>query len=1065
MRFPPFRLDIVNQCLWRDDLRIRLTPKPFAVLRYLVEHAGRLVTHDELIAAVWPDTFVQPEVLRRYILEIRRALCDNAETPAFIETLPKRGYQFIAPVIGDAVADRDALTNPTPPLVGRATALADLDCYLARAVAGRRQLVFVVGEPGIGKTSLADAFERSAVRNPTVRVARGQSVEGFGGKEAYYPIFEALSQLVRGDARSLVLNTLATHAPTWLVQFPHLVQTEQQAALQRQTLGATRERMVRELCEALEAITQSLALVLILEDLHWVDHSTLDFISAIARRREPARLLVLGTFRAADLILSESPLKGLRQDLLQHRLSSEVTLERLQESDVAEYLATEFGAGDLPSGLAAVIHRQSEGNPLFMTAMLDHLTQQGVLLQTDGRWRMTIPIDQVDPGVPETLRQMLEVQLQHASARERQLLTCASVVGQYFTAWSVATMLRSDWWQIEDELSTLAERQQFLKSAGPRELPNGIQTSEYEFRHVLYREVVYRSLHPSRRVNFHRRLADGLEGLHAPADLEMAAKIALHWEEGGDDERATRYLILAAQNATRRYAHREAIATLEHARDLLQRLEPGNREQFELQILERIGRAYYALGDMGRSAEHYRAMATLAAHEGLLADQAEALIRLDHPVESIPFFLRAIELDSSFVSAYVILSRIYSNLGDATRAKEYATLAYERREQAGKRDRLSITYQYHYEVTGNQLRATETLETWKQSFPQEFRPVNSLALIHNFLGQFERAIGEGLEAVRRNPSHGYPYSNLSQAYRAIGRFEEAQKVAERAVELNLETLPTRCLLYQLAVLAGDKEAEARQVAWVRDKPREFDLVVLRAQVAGHSGKIREARELYEEAARMAEGRNLPDIGTLHLAWSTWMEWAFGNKDAALREARRVLACHPGYDARLRAALTLALTGGPAEAAAIASEMSRDNPEHTFINSILVPIVRAGVELGVNQPARAIEQLRVVAPYELGFVAALAPIYLRGLAYLLNGCGHEAAKEFQRIVDHRGVDPFSPFHAVAPLALARAHAMRGDTAASLQAYERFFAGWADADSDVPVMLEAREEHDRYTIPHL
>jgi outer membrane protein assembly factor BamD (BamD/ComL family) len=102
---------------------------------------------------------------------------------------------------------------------------------------------------------------------------------------------------------------------------------------------------------------------------------------------------------------------------------------------------------------------------------------------------------------------------------------------------------------------------------------------------------------------------------------------------------------------------------------------------------------------------------------------------------------------------------------------------------------------------------------------------------------------------------------------------------------------------------------------------------------------------------------------------------------------------------------------------------------------------------------------------MGFVAALAPIYLRGLAYLLNGCGHEAAKEFQRIVDHRGVDPFSPFHAVAPLALARAHAMRGDTAASLQAYERFFAGWADADSDVPVMLEAREEHDRYTIPHL
>jgi tetratricopeptide (TPR) repeat protein len=694
-----------------------------------------------------------------------------------------------------------------------------------------------------------------------------------------------------------------------------------------------------------------------------------------------------------------------------------------------------------------------------MTAMLDHLRQQGVLLQTDGRWTMTIPLDQVDPGVPETLRQMLELQLQHATDRERQLLRCASVAGQHFTAWSVATMLRSDSWQIEDELSRLAERQQFLKSAGPRELPGGIQTSEYDFRHVLYRELLYRSLDPSRRVNFHRRLADGLDGLSAPADLEMAAKIALHWEEGRDYERATRYLMLAAQNATRRCAHREAIAALAHASDLLQRLETGSRHQFELQILERLGRAYYALGDMDRSAEHYRALATLAAHEGLLADQAEALIRLAHPVEAIPFFVRAIELDSSFVSAYVILSRIYSNLGDATRAKEYATLAYERREQAGKRDRLSITYQYHYEVTGDQLRATETLETWKQSFPEEFRPVNSLALIHNFLGQFDRAIEEGIEAVRRNPSHGYPYSNLSQAYRAIGRFDEARKVAERAVELNIETLPTRCLLYQVAVLVGDKEAEVRQVAWGRDQPREFDLVVLRAQVAGHSGKVHEARELYEEAARMAERRNLPDVGIRHLAWSTWMEWAYGNKDAAFRRARRVLAGHPGYDARLRAALTLALTGSPDEAATMTSEMSRVNPQHTFINSILVPVVRAGVELGVNRPARAIEHLLVVAPYELGFVAALAPIYLRGLAHLLNGSGREAAKEFQRILDHRGVDPFSPFHAVAPLAMARAHALTGDTAASLQAYERFFAGWADADSDVPVMLEAREERDR------
>src|SRR5262249_30283581 len=156
-------------------------------------------------------------------------------------------------------------------------------------------------------TSLVDAFQRHAENVNDVRITRGQAVEGFGGKEAYYPIFEALSQLTRGSAGAQVVNTLARHAPTWLVQFPALVKPEQYAGLQREVLGATRERMVRELCEALEVISDAITLVFILEDLHWVDHSTVDLISAIARGRKQARLLLIGTFRPADLILFESP--------------------------------------------------------------------------------------------------------------------------------------------------------------------------------------------------------------------------------------------------------------------------------------------------------------------------------------------------------------------------------------------------------------------------------------------------------------------------------------------------------------------------------------------------------------------------------------------------------------------------------------------------------------------------------------------------------------------------------------------------------------------------------------
>ena len=439
--------------------------------------------------------------------------------------------------------------------------------------------------------------------------------------------------------------------------------------------------------------------------------------------------------------------------------------------------------------------------------------------------------------------------------------------------------------------------------------------------------------------------------------------------------------------------------------------------------------------------------------------QADELTRLAHPVESIPFFLRAVEIDPGFAAAYASLSRTYSNLGEAERSRDYARLAYQHRDQARQAENLSITYQYHYEVTGDQILATQTLEDWKQACPGEFQPVNSLALIHNFLGRFERAIDEGREAVRRNPSHGFPYSNLAHAYRGAGRFDDARDTAERAVALEIETLPTRRLLYQLAVIGDDDEAATRHLEWAKDRPREFDMVGARAQAAAWSGKVREARRLYDDACRMADLRGLLDVGTSHLAWATSMELAFGDTDAAVSLARRVLARNPSYDSRLRAALILAASGFTSEAEAVADELATANPQHTFINSVLVPIVRAGIELSRGEPARAIEQLRAVEPYELGFIAALAPIHLRAVAYLKLGSGPQAGGEFQRILAHRGSDPFSPFHAVAPLGLARAYALSGDVAASLETYQRFLTAWDRADPDVPALLEAREEYSR------
>src|SRR5271157_3016188 len=204
--FPPFRLDTENQCLWRrgdarDDERILLTPKAFAVLRHLVEHAGRLVTQDELLEAVWPDTFVQPEVLKYQIADIRSTLGDHPKNPLFIETLPRRGYRFVAAVREWLPADPSAaLTSLTRGrLVGRDRELAVLRECLRRSLIGQRQIVFITGEPGIGKTAFVDEFQRrAAAEEPSLRIARGQCVEGYEGAEPYYPMLEALGQFCRG---------------------------------------------------------------------------------------------------------------------------------------------------------------------------------------------------------------------------------------------------------------------------------------------------------------------------------------------------------------------------------------------------------------------------------------------------------------------------------------------------------------------------------------------------------------------------------------------------------------------------------------------------------------------------------------------------------------------------------------------------------------------------------------------------------------------------------------------------------------------------------------------------
>ena len=294
--FGPFALDSTNACLWRGAEAVALPPKTFDVLHYLVTHPDRLVTKDELLDAVWPETTVTDAVVRVAIGALRKALDDTTPPPRFIATVPRRGYRFLAPVtVADVAASTAAtpapqasLTPASPPLlVGREAMLQRLGAAWARACQGQRQVVWVTGEAGIGKTTIVEAFRAAVAMDPTVWLAVGQCVEHYGTGEAYLPVLEALGQLYRGPSGSRLVTLLRQHAPTWLVQMPWLLTLAHREQLRDELQGTTRERMLREFAEVLDTLTAETPLVLIFEDLHWSDYATLDLVALLARRRTP----------------------------------------------------------------------------------------------------------------------------------------------------------------------------------------------------------------------------------------------------------------------------------------------------------------------------------------------------------------------------------------------------------------------------------------------------------------------------------------------------------------------------------------------------------------------------------------------------------------------------------------------------------------------------------------------------------------------------------------------------------------------------------------------------------
>ena len=609
LRFLDFSLDAANARLQRGSEVIALRPKTLAVLEHLASRPGRLVTKAELLEVVWAETAVSESVLTGCIRELRRALADDPRAPRVIETAHRHGYRFVAAIRPDEPAASLAAWGGGPTVVGRTDDLVELQARLEDARRGRRQLVLIAGEAGVGKTTLVDAFCAGIAAEP-LWVARGQCLPQYGETEPYLPMLEAFTRLASAEAS--FRTSLRRHAPAWLVQIPSVLEPNEAAELQRSLVGTTRERMLREGAGLVEALDRPL--VLVLEDLHWSDYATLDLLEALAHRRDPAALLVIGTYRPADVIVSEHPLKAVVHDLVTRAACRQVWLENLDARDVARYLDLRCHGLARGDELARFVYERTDGNPLFVRSMVDALAARGALVVDDGRWTLTIAPSEIGVDVPDGLAQMIQRQVDRLAAADRTVLEAASVVGREPSAAAVAAALDADLLDTEDRLAALARRGPFLRAIGEITWPDGTTAGAYGVTHALYQKVLQDGVLPARRRLLHRRIADRLEAAFADRRAENAAELALHLEAAREVARAVPYLHAAAARAVSRGANREAVTVLNRALGLLETLPASPERTLQtIRVSMALGMSLqtlegFAHPDVERSYERARAL-------------------------------------------------------------------------------------------------------------------------------------------------------------------------------------------------------------------------------------------------------------------------------------------------------------------------------------------------------------------------------------------------------------------------------------------------------------------------
>ena len=737
-----------------------------------VEVFGRAAGHDPKL-----DSIVRTEAAR-----LRARLHEYYQGPGKYDSLviemPKGGY---VPEFRSLEPRKLAWQEAEPPsgvqepaggdvFVGRQRETARLAEHFQRMLGGAGKLVFLSGEAGIGKSALAEEFLRLAPRRrPGVLLARGRAVEQYGAGEAYLPFLDALSGLLReaGDTARLALRA---HAPTWCLQLPVFGSSIELDQLRRETAGATRDRMLREMGDALGALAESAPLVLLLEDLHWADPSTIDLLRHLCHRIGAQRVLLLATFRPEGLQMGNHPLQNSKVEMQAHQECDEIALGVLGAEDVASLLDLRFHPNQFPPELAGVIHQRTDGQPLFTVSLVEFLALHGEIAQTNSHWTLARPLASLDLKIPDSVRAMIRKKIEALDSSSRRALRYASIEGEEFLSTVLAKLLECDDLQVEEQLAGLARDHRLIEARGEEELPDGSLATRYAFAHALYQNVFYDELVSGRRALLHNRAGEQLLAHYGDCAPRIAVQLAMHFERGRNWERAIEFLILAGAGARSRQANAQAEQHYTHALSLAARLPPDSRPQTELRIFERRAAVYLAMSRFDPSIADCRQTVVRARAVGSLPIECAALYALGNTLffahrlhemqavsEKVLALAESAGSEEARLQALALMTQGHLALGELAEAEHKFQQVIERPSQVDRRTLLGV------------LDVRARLRFFQSEYATAerlFRETMSMA----------SELNDGFETLK---SHYFLTLTLAN----LGRISEALEVLNRAMEM------------------------------------------------------------------------------------------------------------------------------------------------------------------------------------------------------------------------------------------------------------------------------------------